>query len=1219
MAEGEIRIPARRRRRRWPWVVLALVIVGFLLRGPLLAPLVTRVAAAQLAKGIHGEASVAEASGGWLSDLQLSGIVAAAPLGVVPQLKIASLRASYGPGIVSGDLTAVRSLHLEGVDAVIDLRRQKDDGAGMVPPLLELLPTPLPEASLRGEVLLRLPRSDVRLSALQVTVAARSLALEVMVQVDDAAPVRVVAAFTRPSADTLQLDRAVVIGDATLETMQLVLGRSRRELTAVLRLGGGRLDLRADPVRVDVTASGLDLAAVPGAVLALVPVELGVVTGALAGELTAIRATREWNLAGALRVTGFTAAGVGPFTLTAQGHLGAGSVQVPQISLTGPGGGRLSVSAVSVALPHGLPITGVLHAEIPDLRSWLPAIVPLPDTPLALRADLAMDGEALVITTAELSGGGVQAHLRGSLVAGPWRIEAADLKAQADLAVVAALFPQAPKLAGILHGRLGGTLPLSRDPATLLRGILTTQLHSEALTIQDTAVTKLRIDARTSEGALLIDQVEATSAGITVGLGGKAALRDQGLDASVERLVVTTPRAVVNATAPFPLRLAAQRWSVGPVRLQSEAGDALLELRHADGAGLLHLEAPTVDLARLGLAEVSGVAGISIDLSGAWAHPIAQVRMQTSEVVVAGRRAQVAIDLTQDHTGITIRSGTVDAGADGQLVMSGTLPFTVGAGGIVAVPDDGKPAAVMISVPTLTRWWPRVIAAGGAGLQLEFGRLEDASAITGAMTFQGLRPLVARGHPTLQAAATVALDGTIGIQGDRAGVDLTVALQAGGRPVVAGDAHSPGAWNPAPETWGQRPLRGTLTMSGLDLGPFASAIPRVLHLAGRAEGALTLAGTIGEPALDGTLTLTGVEAKVASAVPTISAGTAHFTLAGRTLRLLDGVIELGGAPVTAAGVLSLDAPRRLDLRLDGTNALLVQRHDARVRANFALSLTGALDALTLGGTAVVTNALFSPDLNLWGGDGAAAIDGRLVPFEFIDPPLSDLRFDVKVSSAFNDHSDGVHLATDLVRAECDLDLHLGGSGAAPELAGRVTVRQGRIFLPFSTLRMTTGEIIFPQGDPFHPRLNAVAQAQVRRYAVTLQVDGPLADPQVRASGDGLDQRDALLLLTTGSTNAELTDAQGQRAALSRLGTWLGMEAWDLVDGRDDPDAGPGLMERVTLDLGRQVSDSGKDTIEAQVELTKPDERPAVLIFGERDRWDDYNAGIILRFRWAGEE
>jgi hypothetical protein len=331
------------------------------------------------------------------------------------------------------------------------------------------------------------------------------------------------------------------------------------------------------------------------------------------------------------------------------------------------------------------------------------------------------------------------------------------------------------------------------------------------------------------------------------------------------------------------------------------------------------------------------------------------------------------------------------------------------------------------------------------------------------------------------------------------------------------------------------------------------------------------------------------------------------------------VADLGGEPVRVNGELELGAVPRLDLTVVGSNVLLVQRYDARLRADLDLRLTGGLDALVLSGRTVVTNALFSPDLGLFSGGGGTRGDGRMVPFEISKPPLSNLRFEVTVSSAFGAGRDGVRLATDLVRADCDLDLRLRGTGAAPELAGRVTVRKGVVSLPFSTLRLTHGELLFPDGDPFHPRINAAANAEVRRWTVVLQVDGLLSDPQIRFGGDGLEERDALLLLTTGSTSQELNLEEGQRAALGRLGTWLGVEAWDLLDGDTDPDAEPGLLNRVTLQFGRELSDNGNDTIEAEVELTDPDLVPGVLLYGERDRWDDYNAGVILRFRWDGEE
>jgi hypothetical protein len=466
------------------------------------------------------------------------------------------------------------------------------------------------------------------------------------------------------------------------------------------------------------------------------------------------------------------------------------------------------------------------------------------------------------------------------------------------------------------------------------------------------------------------------------------------------------------------------------------------------------------------------------------------------------------------------------------------------------------------------------------------------------------------------------LAGEVALAADAQGLRLSLVGSTDGQQVITGQLRSLGAWDPVHlvNAWRARALDGQVTLSGVELGRFVAAVPGVLHLTGRADGALTLSGTLGAPTSVGTLTLSDVEAKVASLVPTLTDGRARVELADGKIRLVDGVADLGGTPLTISGTWDLTHDQQLAVQLDGSNVLLVQRHDARVRADLALTLTGTPGMFTLAGSAVVTNALFSPDLSLLGlGSGGTRGDGRLVAFEFTEPPLSTLRFDVAISSRQRQRHDGVRLATNLVRADCDLDLRLRGTGATPELAGRITVREGLVALPFSTLRLNTGEIQFPEGDPFHPRIKAVANAQVRRWRVTLQVDGALSDPQVRANADGLDQRDAMLLLTTGTVSAELDEEEGQYAVVTRLGTWLGREAWDLIDGEADPDAGPSVFERLTLDVGRNVSSEGRDTIEAQVELTDPDLVPGVLLYGERDRWDDYNAGLILRFRWGGEE
>lgn len=1210
--------PAKR-RRRWPWIVAGVVLLVFLLRGPLFAPFVAHLVAQQVADAIDGEATVAGAGGGWFTDLRLNGVSAEAPLGTVRRLHIGSLRATYGLGLLAGDPAALRSLDLSGVEATLDLRGGGSAG-GAIPPLLDLIPAPLPAASLTGEVVLLTDEREVRLSRLALRTNGGSVTLDVQVQVAESEPLHIVAAFTRPSADTLRLDQAVVLGDVSLDALELVLGHARRQLTATVHMSDGRCAVYADPTTVRATVAGFDLARVPPALVALLPDNLGALAGTLAGEATAVRVDERWNVAGTLGLRDLVVAGLGPFALDSQWRLGDEVVHLPSVRISGPADGTVQIDGLAVALAGRRPHAGTIRAEIPDLRRWLPTNLALPPTAVALSSQLQVEGDTFAITRATLTGGGVALALQGNLVAAPWRIEAADLTARADLATIAGFVPAAPNLAGEVIARVTGTLPLAADPVRLLAVANDIQVRAPALTVGSVALERLRLQLRSGDGALRLTQGEGAIAGIPLAVTGDARWQGGGWIGALSTLSIALPGVQVTAGEACPFLIADGGWSVGPLRLGSEAGKLAFEARQRDGDGLLRVDAPQVDLARLGFPDLAGTASVVIDLAGRWSAPQVDLRLGCPDLRIAGRTAHVDVQVKQDQHGITAQQGRINAGQLGTLLIDGTLPFVLGVGGITAVPDDGKPATLTIDVPELERWLPGRVDAGRIALSLVVGTADDPTALAATLRYADVRPVRAT-RPTLRPGIPPAhLDGEVVLRADPAGLRLTLAGSADGRAVLTGDLRSDGAWDPV-ALWqgaGGRPLIGRLRLDGTDIGRFASAIPGVLHLRGRAEGDLAVAGTIAAPLLSGDLALSEVEAKFTELVPTLSDGRARLELRDGRVRLHEAVADLGGEPLRLAGEVVLADEPQLAVTLTGNNVLLVQRHDVRVRADLDLTLAGPPSALVLSGRTMVTNALFSPDLGLFSGGGGTRGDGRVVPFEFQDPPLSTLRFDVAVSSAYGGGRDGVRLVTDLVRADCDFDLHLRGTGAAPELAGRVTVRTGRVFLPFSTLRLSTGELLFPDGDPFHPRINAVATAHVRRWTIALQVDGPLSDPQVRAGGDGLDERDALLLLTTGSTSAELSGEEGQRSALGRLGTWLGVEAWDLIDGEGDPDAGPGLMDRVTLEFGREVSDSGNDTIEAEVELTDPDLVPGVLIYGERDRWDDYNAGLILRFKWGGE-
>ena len=1219
--------PPPRRRWRWLGVGLLLLFLIYFLRGPLFAPLVKRVVTAQLAKAISGSVVITEVSGGWFTDVRVQGIeVNGEPLGPLPHVHITDLSATYGFSIFTGDFFALRSLTMKGLALTLDLRAV-GKGAGVVPPLLAMLPTPLPSAIVSGDIRLILPAGEVLLADSSFTVTATTIALDTVIHVAQTEPVHVQASFTRTSADTIRLDHVVTLGATSVEALELVLGEKRQELNAVLSLGGGKLNLQVDSKHAQLIASKVDMSAIPSAVLALLPVELGFLRGNVAGEIKAHHVPSGWDVAGSLRVDDLMTAGVGPFGLVAQWQLGVGNVQLSQVLVSGPGGGQLSVENLALDLAARQFTDGIIHAQVPDIRGWLPFSVLLPSTPMAVTAALAVKGDVLVITNAQISGGGAVAQLRGSVVAGPWHIEAADIEVKTDLAQVTSWFPQALKISGNARARLTGNVPLSIDPVVWQRSAIAVDIQGDGLKLGSLAIDRLRVTAHTADGRLRLSTVEAVAGQVAMSASGVVESSGPSGTATVEQLSFAFPGVTANLAAAFRCHWSKESWSAGPLRLNSDAGDAVLDMRHRAGSDFVLIEGHHLVLNRLGFAELSGVAEVNVSWSGDWAQPLAQVQVKATDVVIGKHQAQVALDFTQGDRGIMVREGHIDAGADGRLTMSGTLPLIVGVGGLHFVPTGGAPATMDVQLPELRRWFPAIIAEGAAHLQLALGLAQQPAVLNGELTFEKLRPTVTEDQrPGRIRAAPAAISGTVGLHGDATGVTATLRVNADDQPIINGALRSLSAWDATTFNggWRQRPVVGEATLNGLNLARFAALIPGLPHLAGQAEGTVSLAGTWQQPSVGGKLTLSGIEAKIAANVPTLSDGSAELEFVDHTIHVVRGAIDLGGAPVTVAGEIVLGKSPQINVRLDGTNALVLQRHDARLRANLALSLQGPLDGLTLSGKAVVTNALFTPDLSVWqsgggGGRRGGGHDGRMVPFELVDPPLSTMRFDVAVSSAFSDANDGVRLATTLVRADADLDLRLRGKGAAPELTGRVVVRKGKILLPFSTLTMANGEVVFPEGDPFHPRVNAIANAQVRRYALTLQVDGPLADPQVRASGDGLDQRDALLLLTTGSTSGELTDESGQRAVLGRLGGWLGMEAWRLVDGPADPDTAAGIFERMTVDFGRKISETGKETIDVQVEVTKPDQRPSLLIYGERDRWDEYNAGLILRFRWGGDE
>ncbi|MDH3591594.1 MAG: translocation/assembly module TamB, partial [Planctomycetota bacterium] len=451
----------------------------------------------------------------------------------------------------------------------------------------------------------------------------------------------------------------------------------------------------------------------------------------------------------------------------------------------------------------------------------------------------------------------------------------------------------------------------------------------------------------------------------------------------------------------------------------------------------------------------------------------------------------------------------------------------------------------------------------------------------------------------------------IDVTATRDGVMLVLETPASEFGVLKGTVRStrgidwsdPGEWNQALE---EAEIDGEAALDIPNLTPLKRLVADVRHVAGRGRVVLRATGPVTAPKIEGGVTLDGLELKLAGELPPFEKGHVEATLLGEklTIERLQG--ELGYAPISLSGTYDRagDGPPRLDLKLVGKNAQLVRNRHLRMRADVDLALAGPWDALVASGTVKVMDALYSRPMELF-AKSAPAADNKLQLFSVRTEPFRSMKLDVKVEG---DRS--FRIRNNVIRGDFSLDLTVHGTGEVPEPRGTIFFRETLVKLPFSSLKVDRGEVTFTADDPFAPKLNVASHTRMKGYDLNVLVEGTLPDVSVFISSKPtLSQDDGVLLLTTGSTRAELEGAGIGRAALTKIGAYFGKQLVQKVSGPSDPDERT-LFDRFSFEMGRDISRTGQETIEGEFELSK-----RYYLRGERDRYDDYNLGIVWRVRF----
>jgi len=242
-----------------------------------------------------------------------------------------------------------------------------------------------------------------------------------------------------------------------------------------------------------------------------------------------------------------------------------------------------------------------------------------------------------------------------------------------------------------------------------------------------------------------------------------------------------------------------------------------------------------------------------------------------------------------------------------------------------------------------------------------------------------------------------------------------------------------------------------------------------------------------------------------------------------------------------------------------------------------------------------TPALLTGDLNL--RDGLLILDfeplaartaGQELPkppfFSLDTAPFSEWLVDINVHG-----EEFLRLRSPYAKAVLSTQMNVTGALANPIWVGNVTTSEGTIDFPGVRMSLSRSEIFVTRENQSSLQLDLNSMGQMASYIVTLQVSGPMDDPHVEfASTPDLPNAQILQLLATGSTDG---------SSLGNVGLYLGK-------GLFNSGTGNSLWDRVSVEIGRDITESTKDTIDLYYDISD-----RLRLHGQYDKYDAQNLNL----------
>jgi len=484
----------------------------------------------------------------------------------------------------------------------------------------------------------------------------------------------------------------------------------------------------------------------------------------------------------------------------------------------------------------------------------------------------------------------------------------------------------------------------------------------------------------------------------------------------------------------------------------------------------------------------------------------------------------------------------------------------------LALSEDEQPLLALDEAATLALGVPRG-RLGKACLDTTNGEArfcleaawDEADGVNGAVTLERL-PLdlavqrlgagieatqAASGELAFRAPAGGSLSATADVQLSpgmlRYVEDPNVALETGagrigfelaGGVLSAGHAHVPVPGQggieldfdvAAVENGRDAPVSGRLRAELADLDVLTLLIPAIDRMSGRLKADLSLAGTVGDPGLEGTIELAdGALENLASGFRLSDLQLSGAVSADRRtwltgqFRAVDGVGQLDAL----LDLTDLSEPR-VTLEIGGENLVLFDTPTLQVTATPDLRLDWRAGRIEIDGTVSVPKGLVAPNVipaRTYGVSEDAVIVAGELPERRI--PQSDTPLDIHGALVLK-LGPGVRLKLSVAEASVSGEARFSWDGGAVPRGDGAYSLSGEILALGQLLEITDGRVSFPGVPASDPHLNIYAErdiygnSEIRRAGVL--VAGTLRRLVIEPYTDPMTNRErARTLLITGS-------------------------------------------------------------------------------------------------------